>query len=164
MPELSTFSTPLVQPALDPLSTDKINQLVNIPYTTTLPNYSPTRNGVRVVYNDANDYWLYIYANGGWRVSKLEADYREIQCVVYDPADSLSTGDGKFYIHAGQAIQNMNLVYAHAEVITAGTTNTTDIQIANVTQAVDMLTTKLTIDSGETGSDEAVSAVIIDTA
>ena len=52
----------------------------------------------------------------------------------------------------------------HAEVITAGTTGTTDIQIANVTQAADMLTTKITIDSGETGSDTAAAAAVIDTA
>ena len=57
----------------------------------------------------------------------------------------------------------MNLVEVHAEVITAGTTNTTDIQIANVTDSVDMLSTKLTIDSGETGSDTAATAAAINT-
>ena len=58
----------------------------------------------------------------------------------------------------------MDLVDVHAEVITAGTTGTTDIQIHNVTQAADMLSTKLTIDSGETGSDTAAAAAVIDTA
>jgi len=57
----------------------------------------------------------------------------------------------------------MNLVSVHAEVITAGTTNTTDIQIANDTQSADMLSTKITIDSGETGSDTAAAAAVIDT-
>jgi hypothetical protein len=58
----------------------------------------------------------------------------------------------------------MNLVEVHAEVITAGTTGTTDIQIHNVTQAADMLSTKITIDSAETGSDTAAAAAVIDTA
>ena len=58
----------------------------------------------------------------------------------------------------------MNLVDVHAEVITAGTTGTTDIQIANVTQVADILSTKLTIDSGETGSDTAATAAVINTA
>lgn len=52
---------------------------------------------------------------------------------------------------------------AHAEVITAGTTGTTDIQIYNVDNAVDMLSTKLTIDSAETGSDTAATAAVINT-
>lgn len=42
-------------------------------------------------------------------------------------------------------------------------TNTTDIQIANVTDSVDILSTKLTIDSAETGSDTAATAAVIDT-
>ena len=54
----------------------------------------------------------------------------------------------------------MNLVEVEAFVVTAGTTGTTDIQIANVTQGVDILSTKLTIDSGETNSSSAVAAVI----
>lgn len=58
----------------------------------------------------------------------------------------------------------MNLVRVHARVITAGTTGTTDIQIANVTDAVDMLSTKLTIDSAATGSDTAATAAVINTA
>jgi len=57
----------------------------------------------------------------------------------------------------------MNLVYVHARVITAGTTNTTDVQIYNVTDSQDMLSTKITIDSTETGSDTAVTPPVINT-
>lgn len=88
----------------------------------------------------------------------------EVQIVVVDFTTDLSTGDGKFYFHVGKLIEGMNLTDVHAEVITAGTTGTTDIQIHNVTQAADMLTTKLTIDSAETGSDTAATAAVIDTA
>lgn len=89
---------------------------------------------------------------------------RYIQAVVFDFTTNTAAGDGKFYFHIPAGLTGMNLVEVHAEVVTAGTTGTTDIQIANVTQAADMLSTKLTIDSGETGSDTAATPAVIDTA
>lgn len=88
---------------------------------------------------------------------------RIIQMVVFDFATDMATGDGKFYLHIPSALDGMDLVEVHAEVITAGTTGTCDIQIANATDSVDMLSTKLTIDTGETGSDTAATAAVIDT-
>ncbi len=85
-----------------------------------------------------------------------------IQCIVVNFTTSIATGDGKFYFHIDKRLDLMNLVDVHAEVITAGTTNTLDIQIRNVTDSVDMLSTKLTIDSGATGSDTATAAAVID--
>tara|TARA_R110002020_G_scaffold226701_1_gene437162 strand:+ start:1429 stop:2034 length:606 start_codon:yes stop_codon:yes gene_type:complete len=49
-----------------------------------------------------------------------------------------------------------------AHVYTAGVTGTTDIMLHNLTQAVDMLTTAITIDSGETDSSTAASAPVVD--
>ncbi len=57
----------------------------------------------------------------------------------------------------------MNLIGVNATVYTAGTTNTTDIQIRNKTDSADMLSTKITIDSGETDSSTAATASVIDT-
>ena len=57
----------------------------------------------------------------------------------------------------------MNLIYVHAMDVTAGVTGTMSIQIHNLTDAVDMLSTKITIDTGETGSDTAAAAAVIDT-
>ncbi len=88
----------------------------------------------------------------------------EVQFTVFDYTTDLTTGNGKAYFHIAEKIAGMNLAYVHAEVITAGTTGTTDIQIHNATQAADMLSTKLTIDSGETASDTAATAAVIDTA
>ena len=48
--------------------------------------------------------------------------------------------------------------------MTAGTTNTTDIQLHNLTQTADILSTVITIDSGETGSDTAATPAVINTA
>lgn len=91
--------------------------------------------------------------------SKLSA----AEFIVFDSTTDVATGNGKIYFHVPAKLNGMNLVTVHAEVITAGTTNTTDIQIANVTQTADMLSTVLTVDSGETGSDTAATPAVIDT-
>ena len=96
--------------------------------------------------------------------NKNYVDRKALQMVVFAPTVSISTGDGKFYIHIDQRLAGLRLADVHAEVVTAGTTNTTDIQIANVNDAVDILSTKLTIDSGETGSDTAATAAVINAA
>lgn len=69
-----------------------------------------------------------------------------------------ATGDGKSYFHVPPDLNGLDLVYCHAEVKNTGTTGTMQIQIRNVTQSVDMLSTKLQIDSGESGSDTAATA------
>lgn len=81
---------------------------------------------------------------------------------VFDGASDVETGDGKAYFTIPSYLNGFILKAVHAKVVTAGTTNTTDIQIANVTDSVDMLSTKLTIDSTETGSDTAATAAVID--
>ena len=90
----------------------------------------------------------------------LDFNRKEIQATVVDYTTDVATGDGQWYIHIGELLDGKNLTYVHAEVITAGTTGTLDIQIHNVTSAADILSTKLTVNSGETGSDTATAAVI----
>lgn len=93
-----------------------------------------------------------------------DRDYYAVQFVVFDFTTDVATGDGKFYFHVPKALDGKALAHIHAEVITAGTTNTTDIQLHNVTQGVDMLSTKVTIDSSETGSDTAATPYVINSA
>lgn len=87
-----------------------------------------------------------------------------VQMVVFDFTTDVAVGDGKFYLHIDNKLAGMDLVRVHAEVITAGVTGTMDIQIANVDAVVDMLSTKLTIDSAETGSDTALTPAVINPA
>lgn len=89
---------------------------------------------------------------------------RYIGCTVFVPTATVTTGDGKFYVHIPKGMEKLKLDYVHARVVTSGTTGTTDIQIANVTDTVDMLSTKLTIDSAETGSNTAATAAVINAA
>ena len=88
---------------------------------------------------------------------------KTVQMYVVEAGTATATGDGKFYFHVPASLAGMNIVTVHAEVITAGTTGTTDIQLHNLTAAADILSTKLTIDSGETGSDTAATAAVINT-
>jgi hypothetical protein len=89
---------------------------------------------------------------------------KTVQMVVVDFTTATATGDGKFYFHVPASLAGMNIVTVHAEVITAGTTNTTNIQLHNLTATADILSTVITIDSGETGSDTAAAAAVIDAA
>ena len=88
---------------------------------------------------------------------------KSLQVTAFDYKTNITVGDGAAYVTVPSSYAGMNLVAVHARVITAGTTGTTDIQIYNLTQTADMLSTKITIDSGETGSDTAATAAVIDT-
>lgn len=96
------------------------------------------------------------------------SDYgkRVTSIIVFDDATDVETGDGAgdIFYRVPSVINGYNLVGVAAQVQTAGTTGTTDIQIHNVTQTADMLSTKITIDSGETDSSTAATPAVIDTA
>jgi len=84
-----------------------------------------------------------------------------IQMVVIDFATALTTGDGKFYFHVPSTLNGFDIVDVHAEVITAPAGSTIIIQLHNLTATADILSTLLTIDASETGSDTAATAAVI---
>jgi hypothetical protein len=90
--------------------------------------------------------------------------YVGLVCFSLKDSEPCAVGDGAAYLHIPAELVGFDLVEAHSYVRTPGTTGTMDIQIANVTQAVDMLTTKLKIDSAENGSETAATPYVIDTA
>jgi len=92
------------------------------------------------------------------------AGTKNVAIQIQAGATDLATGDGQAYFIVPASLNGMNLVTVSGGVVTAGTTGTTDFQIHNVTQAADMLSTKLTIDSAETTSATAATAAVIDTA
>jgi hypothetical protein len=93
--------------------------------------------------------------------------------VTADFTTDTATGDGKAYFVIPSSMNGMNLVGVAAQVWTAGTTNTTDVQIARCATAAsgnacsgtvtDMLSTKITIDSGENSTASAAAAAVINT-
>jgi len=89
---------------------------------------------------------------------------KQMQMVPFDFATDNATGDGKFYTHIPASMNGMNLVSVHAYLITAGTTGVETIQIHNLTQTADMLSTEITIDTGANGSDTAATPAVINAA
>ena len=88
-----------------------------------------------------------------------------VQMAVTDPnsTSSLSTGDGQAYLVIPSDFNGMNLVDAQAAVSTVSSSGLPTIQIANVTDGVDMLSTKITIDANERTSYTAATPAVIDT-
>jgi uncharacterized protein (DUF1015 family) len=61
----------VVSESLTPDEFLKIQDRFGIKYTTSTPDWTPRQETEMVIYFDNTDYWLYIYANGGWRSQKL---------------------------------------------------------------------------------------------
>ena len=88
----------------------------------------------------------------------------ELVIQIFEGATNCATGNGKAYFTIPSFLNGKNITAIHARVVTAGTTGTMDIQIANVTDTVDLLSTLLTVDSAETGSDTAATPAVINVA
>ena len=82
------------------------------------------------------------------------------------PTATLSPGEGQLYLSVPATLNGGTIVGVYAGVVTAGITGTTDVQIARIRggSTVDVLSTELTIDSGETGSNLATIPAVINLA
>ena len=95
---------------------------------------------------------------------------KTVVLAVTAPADAPVVGDGAIYFTCPPELTGMNLVDADASTITAGTGVT--IQVARGRRSAangaltfaDMLSTRITIDTGEYDSANAAAAAVIDTA
>lgn len=97
-----------------------------------------------------------------------------VEVELIGPGVSSSVGDGKTYFYVPPSLNGMNLIGVRAQVYTAGTTGTINIDIDRCVAAAtgnvcsstvaDMLSTNMTIDSGENATDTAAAAAVIDAA
>lgn len=90
--------------------------------------------------------------------------FAEFEIKVTSDASTLATGDGQAIMVIPASVNGMNLIAAHAFVTTASSSGTPTVQIRNVTDAVDMLSTRITIDASEYTSYTAASAPVINSA
>lgn len=104
-----------------------------------------------------------VAVSSGVMAASTSFSTRAVALPAVDWQVNMSVGDGRYYWPVPTTVNGMDLVRIYGRNITAGTSGVTTIQIANVTDGVDMLSTKLTIDSGETGSDTAATPAVIDT-
>lgn len=111
-----------------------------------------------------NDTGKYLRGDGTWAALSSANITRVLQIVVTDPnGDALTTGDGKAYARVNLVMNGMNLTAVAAHVTTVSSSGTPTIQVHNVTQAADMLSTRITIDANEKDSSTAAAAAVIDT-
>ncbi|MBU0964723.1 hypothetical protein KKC06_06815, partial [Patescibacteria group bacterium] len=94
------------------------------------------------------------------------SDYgkRIVEVKVIDDATHLATGDGKAIICIPAELNGWNLVAAHGFVTTPDAAAVATFQVRNVTDAVDMLSTPITIDATEYTSYTAAAPPVIDAA
>lgn len=69
---------------------------------------------------------------------------------VFGPTTDVTSGDGKAYVLVPAALNGMDVISVKARVITAGTTNATTIDLYNVTDSVDILSSAASIASAST--------------
>jgi len=88
-----------------------------------------------------------------------------VSILVFDDSQDCVTGDGAgdVFWRVPAVLNGYNLVAVAAQVQTAGTTNTMDIQIARIRSGTpaDMLSTKITIDSTEIDTATAATPAVI---
>jgi hypothetical protein len=97
-------------------------------------------------------------SGGRMRHKGVEREYR---LEVFGPTTSLSTGDGKTYLHIGKMAAGMDLIYAFAGVVSSSE-GETNVQIHNLNKEANVFSTALTIDAGERDSSTALTPVVID--
>jgi hypothetical protein len=85
-----------------------------------------------------------------------------IELVIFDFTTDITTGNGKSYFVVPDEMTGMNLVRVAATVITAGTTGSTTIGIYNLTDAQQMLSTSMNIETGETSTRTSATPGTID--
>jgi hypothetical protein len=92
---------------------------------------------------------------------------RVIELVASDPnsPSAISVADGLAYFVVPPEMDGMNLTRAEAALVgVVSSSGTPTVQIANVTDAVDMLSTKITIDATERTSYTAAVPSVVNTA
>lgn len=96
---------------------------------------------------------------------KIMIRYAEVMCFSFRDEEATEVGNGAGYLHIPADLAGLDLVEAHGEVRNAGAVGgLLTIQLHNETQAADMLSTEITIDVAETGSDTAATPAVIDSA
>ena len=129
-----------------------------------LPDASPTAQGVAELAttaetNTGTDTGRTVTPDG---LAGSVHGEKVIEMIVVGFTTALTTGNGKFYFHVPSTLNGFDIVDVHAEVISAPAGSTIIIQLHNLTATADILSTLLTIDASETGSDTAATAAVID--
>ncbi len=137
-----------------------ITEAMQVLADNTTNNVSTTKHGYAP--KAPNDATKFLDGTGAYAVP---AGPEIAQILVTDPnGAAIATGDGQAYLRINSLLNGRNLTAVAASVTTVSSSGIPTIQIHNVTQAADMLTTKLTIDANESDSKDAATPAVIDAA
>lgn len=93
----------------------------------------------------------------------LDAVYEPVVlCLILNTQTALSAGDSLLQFHIPPKMNGWTITRVTAS--RASGTGTLTLQLRNVTDSVDVLSTRLTIDTGETSSSTAATAAVINAA
>lgn len=160
----STWVTPRVWTAGERVSASKMNEI-----STDFNSLFPYTTGGDLAYRDGAGAYMTRLAIGS--IGTVLTSTGSIPSWVdgtrymtaYLNADvALSTGDYQGWFWIPPALNGFDIVYVGASR-KAGGTGVPAFQLRNVTDSVDVLTTKVTIDSGEVWSGTAATPPVIDT-
>jgi len=83
------------------------------------------------------------------------------QYKIVADGSALGTGDGKYFIVIPEEYNGWELINAHAMVSTVSSSGLPTYQLYNVTDSVDIMTTKISIDANENTSYTAATPPVI---
>ena len=114
---------------------------------------------------DLDKFSFYDYSSGSTRsiLPKNIAAFTERTLVIKCVADTIgpTVGNGITHVTIPSTLNGKNLSSAQAHVYTAGTGSTTTVQLHNLTDGQDMLSTPITIDASEKDSSTAATPSVI---
>jgi len=99
----------------------------------------------------------------GYYAIKVFADRGALDGALPDSAIIVSAGDGKFIWEIPAPLDGFHLTYVRIFVSVAGSANLI-VQLHNITQAVDMLSTRAQIDTGDLSSKTSATPPVINVA
>lgn len=88
---------------------------------------------------------------------------KTVEIKVLDDSTTLTTGDGKYIWVVPSQFNNRIIIGVFATITTVSSSGTPTIQIRNITDSVDVLSTAITIDVSEYTSDTAATPAVINT-
>ncbi|MBU1101141.1 MAG: hypothetical protein KKA84_12130 [Bacteroidetes bacterium] len=127
-------------------------------------NYThPASHAPSIITQDSSNRFTTDTEKSTWN-GKADASHDHKKAViikVFDDATDVATGDGKYIFMVPLELNGMNLVDCEAFVTTVSSSGLPTVQVRNITDTQDMLSTRITIDASENSSLSAVTAPVI---
>lgn len=97
------------------------------------------------------------------RVLEVPQVVATLHIKVDSDEDVVATGNGRFIFAIAQDMHRLRLTRVEMFVTTVSSSGIVQVQIRNITGAVDMLATRVQVDASEKNSKTAATAAVIDT-